>query len=509
MKILSAEDIKLWDQFTIQNEPVTSINLMERAASKCVEWLEKQEYSGKHFSIYCGMGNNGGDGLAIARLLAERKFSVSVYVLETGNKGTDDFRTNLQRLQSYKAVVIEHISSEKDFAKTNSGEIIIDALLGSGLNRPLEGLTSKLVSHINHSDCEIISIDIPSGLYVDRSSKANTVIHAKHTLSFQCFKMAFLFPENATAIGKVHILDIGLHPRFYENVFSRYQLIEATLIKNIYQPRDLFAHKGTFGHAAIVAGSTGMMGAATLCAKASLRSGAGKLTCYVPKTGYEIMQTSVPEAMSRISGTKDYIEWADGISEFDSVAIGPGIGINEYTTGLLKSVLQQTKKPVVIDADALNILASNHSLFQDIPPYSILTPHKKEFERLFGKSENACLPDRQDFDEVKLAEQKAKELNVVIILKGHYSFIATPQEGGYFNSTGNAGMATGGSGDVLTGILAGLLAQKYSSVEAAILGVYLHGVAGDLAAEKFSEEAMVAGDIVDYLGNAFKKISGE
>ena len=502
MKILSAEDIKLWDQFTIQNEPVTSINLMERAANKCVEWLEKQEYSGKHFSIYCGMGNNGGDGLAIARLLADRKFFVSVYVLETRNKRTDDFMTNLQRLQSNKKVVIKFISSEKDFAKINSGEIIIDALLGSGLNRPLEGLTSKLVTHINHSGCEIISIDIPSGLFVEKSSNGNPVIHAKHTLSFQCLKMAFLFPENATAIGIVHILDIGLHPQFYENVFSRYQLIEAGLIKNIYQPREIFAHKGSFGHAAIVAGSTGMMGAATLCAKASLRSGAGKLTCYVPKTGYEIMQTSVPEAMSRISGTKDYIELADGISEFDSVAIGPGIGINEHTIGLLKSVLQQCKNPIVIDADALNILASNLSFFMDIPPYSILTPHKKEFERLFGKSEN-------QFDQVNLAEQKAKELNVVIILKGHYSFIATPDKGGYFNSTGNAGMATGGSGDVLTGILAGLLAQKYSPVEAAILGVYLHGVAGDLAAEKFSEEAMVAGDIIDCLGDAFKKISGD
>lgn len=502
MKILSAEDIKLWDQFTIQNEPVTSINLMERAANKCVEWLEKQEYSGMHFSIYCGIGNNGGDGLAIARLLADRKFFVSVYVLETGNKRTEDFMTNLQRLESNKKVTIKFISSEKDFAKINSGEIIIDALLGTGLNRPLEGLTSKLVSHINHSDCEIISIDIPSGLYVEKSSKGNPVIHAKLTLSFQCLKMAFLFPENATAIGIVHILDIGLHPRFYENVFSRYQLIEAGLIKNIYQPREIFAHKGSFGHAAIVAGSTGMMGAATLCAKACLRSGAGKLTCYVPKTGYEIMQTSVPEAMSSISGTKDYIELADGISEFDSVAIGPGIGINEHTIGLLKSVLQQCKNPIVIDADALNILASNLSFFMDIPPYSILTPHKKEFERLFGKSEN-------QFDQVNLAEQKAKELNVVIILKGHYSFIATPDKGGYFNSTGNAGMATGGSGDVLTGILAGLLAQKYSPVEAAILGVYLHGVAGDLAAEKFSEEAMVAGDIIDCLGDAFKKISGD
>ena len=501
MKILSAADIKLWDQFTIQSEPVTSINLMERAANKCVEWLEKQEYSGKHFSIYCGMGNNGGDGLAIARMLAEKKYSVSVFILETGNKGSVDYKINLKRLQNNESVAINFIRNEQDFTKLNLGNIIIDALFGSGLNRPLEGLAAKLVSHINQSGCKVISIDIPSGLFVDSTSKGNPFVHAKHTLSFQSYKLAFLLPENAAATGEVHILDIGLHPRFYENTGSRYELIDEALIKGIYQPRDLFAHKGNFGHAAIIAGSTGMMGAATLCAKACLRSGAGKLTCFVPKEGYEIMQTTVPEAMTSISGTKDYIELADGISEFDSVAIGPGIGINEYTIGLLKSVLQQCKNPIVIDADALNILASNHSFFMDTPPYSILTPHKKEFERLFGKSEN-------QFDQVKLAEQKAKELNVVIILKGHYSFIATPDKGGYFNSTGNAGMATGGSGDVLTGILAGLLAQKYSPVEAAIFGVYLHGVAGDLAAEKFSEEAMVAGDIIDCLGDAFKKISG-
>ena len=498
MKIFSAENIKLWDRFTILNEPVSSINLMERAANKCVEWLEKQGYSGKHFNIFCGMGNNGGDGLAIACMLTERKYSVSVFILETGNKGSEDFRINLKRLQNYVSVEIGFIRNEQDFKKLEQGEIIIDALLGSGLNRPLEGLAAKQVTYINQSGCEVISIDIPSGLFVDSSSKGNPFVHAKHTLSFQSYKIAFLLPENATATGEVHILDIGLHPLFYENTLSKFEMIDDALIKSIYKPRDLFAHKGNFGHAAIIAGSTGMMGAATLCAKACLRSGAGKLTCFVPKSGYEIMQATVPEAMSRISGRKDFIEITDGLSQYDSIAIGPGIGLNENSAGLLENVLKQSDKPIVIDADALNILSSNNTLFKGIPSYSILTPHKKEFEKLFGSSDN-------DFNQIKLAKQKAIELNVVIVLKGHFSFIATPVGKGYFNSTGNAGMATGGSGDVLTGILAGLLSQHYSPVDAAILGVFLHGVAGDLAAEKFSKEAMVAGDIVDCLGDAFKK----
>ena len=499
MKILSAEEIKQWDQYTIANEPVVSIDLMERAALKCIDWMEKHGYSGKHFAIFCGKGNNGGDGLAIARMLTERGSPVTVHILEFGHKGTEDFQANLQRLHNYPSVDIKFIQNEQHFHEFSFGEIIIDALFGSGLNRPLEEVTAKLVEHINQSGCEIISIDIPSGLFVDKSSKENIIVHAKHTLSFQSYKMSFLMAENAAAIGDVHILDIGLHPQFYQNIFSQYELTDEELIKSIYKPRNRFAHKGNFGHAAIVAGSTGMMGAATLCAKGCMRSGVGKVTSYVPKTGYKIMQTSVPEAMAHISGFKDYIENVEGLSLFDAVGIGPGIGLYESNAGLLRNVFLQCEKPIVIDADGLNILSSNPNFLRDIPPYSILTPHKKEFERLFGKTEN-------DFELVRHSQQKAKELKVVIILKGHHSFIATPGGKGFFNSTGNAGMATGGSGDVLTGLLTGLLAQGYSPVETAILGVYLHGSAGDFAAEKFSQEAMLAGDIVDCLGNAFLSI---
>ena len=500
MKVLNSAQIKEWDKYTIAQEPIASIKLMERAAIACVKWIEQKKYAGKHFSIFCGKGNNGGDGLAMARLLAAKNNTVTVYILETGVIGTDDFQQNLTKLKKKPGTAdIHYIQSEDQFHPFAFGEIIIDALFGSGLNRPVEGIALKLIEHINASGCEIISIDLPSGLYADESSKDSVTVHANHTLSFQCYKPAFLVAENAKAIGDVHILDIGLHQRFYEDLFTSYEITDAEIIKSIYKPRIQFSHKGNYGHAALIAGSTGMMGAAVLSAKGCLRSGIGKLTCYIPKTGYEIMQTSVPEAMCSISGFKDYIETTEGLAGFNAIGIGPGIGLYESHSHLLQNIFSQVKKRIVIDADAITMLAKNKELLSQVPPYSIITPHPKEFERLFGKTIN-------DFETLKLVQQKAKEHKLVIVLKGHHSFIATPGGKGFFNNTGNAGMATGGSGDVLTGILTSLLAQGYGEVEAAIFGVYLHGLAGDIAATKYSEEGMIAGDIADCLGEAFKKI---
>jgi NAD(P)H-hydrate epimerase len=502
MKVLNAAQIREWDKYTIDQEPVASIKLMERAAAACVKWLLEKNYTGKHFTIFCGKGNNGGDGLAMARLLAAKNNLVTVYILESGMPGSDDFQQNLTRLKKKPGADIHYIQGEENFPAFVFGEIIIDALFGTGLNRPVEGLALKLIEHINTSGCEIISIDMPSGLYADETSRGHTAIHAVHTLSFQCFKPAFLVAENARATGIVHILDIGLHLQFYNDLFTAYEITDEEIIKAIYKPRNRFAHKGHFGHAALIAGSTGMMGAAVLAARGCLRSGAGKLTCYIPKTGYEILQTTVPEAMCQIAGFKDYIEITEGLSVFNAVGIGPGIGMHESHFQLLQSVIAQYKKPMLIDADALNILSGNKELISQLPPYSIITPHPKEFERLFEKTSH-------DFETLQLVQAKAKEHKLVIVLKGHHTFIATPGGKGFFNNTGNAGMATAGSGDVLTGILTSLLAQGYGAVEAAILGVYIHGLAGDYAAKKYSREAMLAGDIADFLGEAFKKIEGE
>lgn len=499
MKVLSATEIREWDQYTIRHEPVASINLMERAAEKCFEWLQEQELLSHPFTVFCGKGNNGGDGLAIARMLAGVHCKVTVYILEFGHKGTDDFQLNLERLHQANAD-IRFIQTVENFHAFTAGEIIIDALFGSGLNRALEAVTEKLVIHINLAGCRIISIDIPSGLATDNSSKGNTVIHANDTLTFQCYKPALLVAENQEAIGKVHLLDIGLHPAYYNDLETKYELTDDSIISSLYKPRSRFSHKGTFGHALMVAGSYGKIGAAVLSAKACLRSGAGLLTCHIPRCGYDIMQSAIPEAMVMTDFNSSFnTKIEEDISKFDAIGIGPGIGTASETRMLLQQIFTGYKSPLVIDADALNGIALQKDLLRLIPGGSIITPHPKEFERLFGATAN-------EFDRIELAIRKATELNIIIVLKGHHTLIASPCSTAFFNSTGNAGMATAGSGDVLTGILTSLLAQGYTSKEAAILGVHIHGLAGDIAAKELSAEAMIAGDIVKYLGEGFKSL---
>ena len=499
MKILTAQQIRDWDEYTIRHEPISSIDLMERAARKCFDWLEQRSYLVHQFCIFCGKGNNGGDGLAITRMLAERNCKVTIYILDFGHHGTDDFQANLARIHLYPGVKIHYIQSKENLHPLPQDVIVIDALLGSGLTRPLDGLTEEIVKHINKSSCEIIAIDIPSGLAVDQSSKGNTIINADHTLSFQCFKPALLMAENADFTGEIHILDIGLHPDYLQSIETEYELLDEIIIRKIYKPRNRFSHKGDFGHALLIAGSYGKMGAAVLSAKACLRSGAGLLTCHIPKCGHDVLQTTIPEAMLLTDFNSSFItNIEEDVSNFDAIGIGPGLGTAPETRKILKEILKKHTKPLVLDADALNCLAMEKQL-PPLPPGSILTPHPKEFERLFGKSKN-------EYERNAKAMLHAKLLNCVIVLKGHYTFIATPAGEGYFNSTGNAGMATAGSGDTLTGIITGLLSQGYSSSDAAILAVYLHGLAGDIAAEKFSQEALIAGDITDQLGEAFKRI---
>jgi len=501
MKILNAGQIREWDSFTIQHEPVLSIDLMERAADKCADWIGENGFIKNKFVIFCGKGNNGGDGLAITRLLHQRGYKVSVYILEFGHLGTDDFQINLERLHQYPGIEIKFIQTSEQFPSLVDHEIIVDALFGSGLNRPLEGVTSLLVEHINQSGCTVISIDVPSGMPVDEPANGN-VIKANHTLCFQVYKIAFLMPENALIIGDLHVLDIGLHPGFYDAAISDHWLIDDGMISGIYKSRDLYSHKGKFGHALIIAGSYGKMGAAILCARACLRSGAGLTTCYIPKGGYEIIQAAVPEAMAITDSNTSILTRIEGdLSKFTCIGIGPGIGTASETKKLLYEVFEASKAPLILDADALNIISSDNQLLKKIPPHSVLTPHPKEFERLFGKTAN-------DFDRLRLVQQRAKELSIVIILKGHHTVIAMPDGQVYFNITGNAGMAKGGSGDVLTGILTALTCQLKDTGKAALLGVYLHGLAGDIAAEKYSEEAMIAQDIIENMGEAFLTVAG-
>ena len=496
MQIFETEKIKAWDEYTIANEPITSIELMERAAKACFEWLIRHNYKSRSFSIFCSKGNNGGDGLALARMLSNTGHTVSVYILEFGYMGTNDFQANLARLHETQ-VNISYISVEENIKKVNDNDVVIDAILGSGLNRALDGLTAAVVKHLNESGNEIISVDIPTGLFADKSIEGNTVIRASHTLSFQCYKLAFLMQENQQYIGQLHLLNIGLHEGYLQNSSSKYMMVDQALAHDLVRPRKKFSHKGDYGHGALITGSTGIMGASALCARAFMRSGAGKLTCHIPASGNTILQIAAPEAMCHIEKGEDHIKSLSALDKYDAVGIGPGIGLHDSHPSLLASLVKAFKKPIVVDADALNALSKSVTLLKDIPPLSILTPHTREFERIFGTHQS-------DFSRVETAIQKAREFNIIIVLKGPHTFIATPGGMGYFNHSGNPGMATGGSGDVLTGIITGLLCQGYPPEQAAILGVYVHGVAGDIAAGKLSQQALIASDIIDNLGEAFK-----
>jgi NAD(P)H-hydrate epimerase len=500
VNIYSAEQIRAWDAYTIEHEPISSINLMERAAQKCVDWLLVNTSSGNSFKIFCGKGNNGGDGLAIARLLFQKNSTVEVYILEFGKIGTDDFQYNLQRLHDLP-VPIHFIQSSENFPAVTANDIVVDALFGSGLSRPLEDLAGLLVQYINSVQIKVVSIDLPSGLFADRSSKGSIVIEADETLTFQAYKKAFLVAENAPYIGNVHLLDIGLHPGFLQKETSNEQLTDAGDVKNIFKPRKDFAHKGTYGHALLIGGSYGKMGAIFLSVSACLRSGAGLVTAYIPRCGYTIMQTSAPEAMVITDVDELMItQIPEDLEKFSAIGIGPGMGTDKATREAIVSLLKSYKGALVIDADGLNNLALESGYIGKLPAGSILTPHPKEFERLFGACEN-------DFERIEKAKQKAAELNIIIVLKGHHTLIALPDGRLYFNATGNAGMAKGGSGDVLTGIITAFCAQSYPPEQAAILGVYVHGFAGDLAAKRISKEAMLARDIIKCLPGSFLEIN--
>ena len=510
MKIFTAPQLKSWDAYTILHEPIESIVLMERAAHACYQWIrlelplqeDKEAITARSVKIFCGKGNNGGDGLEVARMFLNDGIAATVYVLNSGTAGTKAFDIKLKALEEMNTQVQE-IQSLSQLPHVDQTDIVVDALFGTGLNKPLDSLAAALVKHINESNATIVSLDLPSGLFADESSKGLPVIKAKYTLSFQGYKLAFLLPENEQNVGKIFIVDINLHKQFETNEPVISYLTDLAMIKSLYRKRSKFAHKGNLGHAILMAGSPGKMGAATLASNACLRSGVGLLTVQVPEVGYEILQASAPEAMTVTEHNINY-------EAYTVAGIGPGLGTSKEAINRLTEVLDhsnQLKNAVindlaclVLDADALNILSLNPHLLQRLPARTILTPHPKEFERLFGSTAN-------EFDRLQLALSKAKQYQCFIVLKGHHSFIACPQGIGYFNNTGNAGMATGGTGDVLTGIITGLAAQGYTALESCLLGVYLHGLAGDIAAEKFSQEAMLAGDMIRCLGEAFKKIS--
>lgn len=502
MKILNTQQIREADTYTIKHEPIASIDLMERAARECENWYESHFKRARKVYIFCGTGNNGGDGLAIARLLNIYDYNVIVFIVRHSDKTSPDFSINLKQLKKSKNVDIIDISETSQLPELPDNIVIIDALLGSGLSKPLTGLLADVVEHINKSNAStIISIDIPTGLFAeDNSSNTGKVICADYTLTFELPKLAFLFPENAPFVGEWQVLPIGLSKEFIAQANTNYHYITEELILPLLKKRDKFSHKGTFGHALIIAGSKGKMGAAVMAAKSALRAGAGLVSAHIPNCGYTVLQSTVPEAMCETDANETHISGRIKTGNCNAVAVGPGIGNDPDTVRALKLLIQDTTINMVYDADALNIIAENKTWFAFLRGGSILTPHPKEFERLFGKSDNS-------FERLKLQREMAMKYSIYIVLKGAHTSIAFPDGSVYFNSTGNPGMATGGSGDVLTGIICGLLAQGYKPYEASVLGVYLHGVAGDIAAEKMSEQGMTAMDIIEGVGEAWKRLN--
>jgi len=500
MRIYSAKETREFDAYTIENEPITSVGLMNRAAQVFSDWfVETYPNTTTPLVIFCGTGNNGGDGVAVARLLHWLGFGTKVVVCDFAAQHSADFDAQIALLPQHENVEVVWLKSAQALPDIDSKAIVVDALFGSGLNRPLDGEWVQVVEFLNQLPNKLLAIDLPSGLFADAHTPGNVVVHANQTFSFERPKLAFFFPENAARVGEWSFRSIGLQLGFEQKTSSIYHFLSKNDALSHYRPRLKFEHKGTFGHALLIVGSFGKMGAAVLAAKACLRAGAGLLTVHAPRSGNIILQMAVPEAMVSADHRAKYWAEVPDLQAYSSIGVGPGIGKEPETADALQALLRTNTRPMVIDADALNLLSENPLWWNYLPKNSILTPHPKEFERLFGKSEN-------DFQRNDLQRKMAEKHGVFILLKGSNTAIACPDGECWFNSTGNPGMATGGSGDVLTGILTGLLAQGYPPKATALLGAYLHGSAGDFAALKLGQEAMIAGDLPEYLGAAWLEL---
>jgi hydroxyethylthiazole kinase-like uncharacterized protein yjeF len=491
LKILTAAQIRNLDKVTIESEPIASIDLMERASIAFVRWFVKKFNYSQRVGIVCGTGNNGGDGLAIARLLKLRRYDVTVWIIKGGGAETPDFIVNLQRLAGIVPVEINQKPTESMLIGV---DVVVDAMFGSGLSRPLEGLYSDVVSVMNGSSASKVAVDIPSGLMADKHS-VGEIFNAQFTISFQIPKLALFLPENEKYVGQWELVNIGLSQSEIDNTETHNLLVNGEWVRAQVEPRSKFAHKGDFGKALVVAGSYGKMGACVLAARATLRTGAGLVTVHTPACGYTIVQSSVPEAMVSVDEVEQHVSGLVNSEHYDCIGVGPGLGMHKDSSKAIKQALQ-SGKPVVIDADALNLLAESSSLKNLLHKDVILTPHPGEFRRLVGEWSD-------DFERLDLQRNLSVETGATVVVKGAHTSVATSNGDIFFNSTGNPGMATGGSGDVLTGILTGLLAQGIEPPIAAILGVYLHGRAGDLAFAKSGRAPLIASDIIDMIPAAF------
>jgi len=497
MKIFSKEQIYEADKITVERQKISSTDLMERAGIGIFNWLHMRLQGNQvPIHVFCGIGNNGGDGLVVSRHLINHGYKVLVYVVNYSEKRSKDFLINYERIKSDTKNWPKVLNSEADFPSINPEEIIIDAVFGVGLNRPAIGWVQLLFQHFKASKAFTLSIDMPSGLCMDKVPEdENGVVWADVTLTFQTPKLVFFLPNTGRFTNTWELLDIGIDKEYLNITSTDFELIGKSEILSLYQPREKFSHKGNFGHSLIIGGSYGKIGAVTLSCKAALASGAGLITAYIPKCGYEILQTSFPEAMVITDASEKIITDINYYIEASAIGIGMGLGTDPETVKTFENFLSDIKKPLVIDADALNILSKHKAFLKLLPENSILTPHPKELERLIGNWND-------DFDKLQMVKEFSKEYNIIVVIKGANTITVFKNQC-FINSTGNPGLATAGSGDVLTGIISGLMAQGYKPIEAAIFGVYLHGKSADIAVESTGYQSLIASNVIENLGKAF------
>ncbi len=496
MRIFDAKTIRDIDKLTIDKQQITSDELMERAGTQIFNWMHlRLQGANVKLHVFCGIGNNGGDGLVVGRHLMDHGYQVAIYVVNYSEKRSEDFLTNFDRVKSRKYWP-ELINSEDDFPQIGSQDIVVDAIFGIGLNRPPVSWVGKLIDVINASQAFILSVDIPSGMYMDRSiSDEESIIRSNITLTFESPKLPFFLPRTGPYVQGWEVIPIGWDPELLTVSNSGMELIGKPEALSMYIPRERFSHKGTYGHSLIIGGSKGKMGAVILASRACLLSGSGLVTAYIPERGEVALQTAVPEVMVATDTEDDYIKTINLDISPNAIGIGPGMGTLESTVEALENFLKEVKLPLVVDADALNILSTKKELLKLLPENSVLTPHPGELERLTGGWKN-------DFDKLKKAKALSKRHKCIINLKDSYSIVVQGDQL-YINGTGNPGMATAGSGDALTGIITGLLAQGYEPLKAVIFGNYLHGKAGDLAIEKTGYQSLTAGILIDHIGAAY------
>lgn len=500
MKLFRGSQIPEIDRYTIAHEPIASIDLMERAAVAILHDFLKRFGANHPVYIFAGPGNNGGDGLALARLLILMGYHVKVFVLAAENYSHNHLE-NIKRLDAQGIVKAHYLTSSSDFPVIPHNSIIVDSLFGSGLSRYLKDLAGELVLYLNQQQGHRVAIDIPSGLFseLNPSDNSNPVFCAHETISLQFPKLSFFFAENEGFVGHWRVVDIGLHPQAIEEMDTSFYWVDETFAAGLLPQVSRFAHKGQKGHCQVIAGSDGMYGAAALCAKSCLKADAGLVTVHVPQKGVTAIQTALPEVMVSADVNESHITGVAHHTSYDAYAIGPGLGLHTQTAEALQQFIENTEGPIVFDADALNLIAQNPLLLSHLPKGSVITPHVGEFNRLFG-------PGTTGYFRMETAMENAVAHGIIIVLKGAYTQIVGPCGNVYFNSTGNNAMATAGSGDVLTGIIASFLAQGIPSLEAAILGVFIHGKAGDLAQQRNGGGPITSGQIADALPMAMGQL---